>query len=85
MRLIDADAMQEMIARLKNDDKTSEMQKAVLALFANMVEETATVEQAVIPVRCAECRDLKGGYCVGFGADGYCSDGEPDRKGRRRC
>lgn len=85
MRLIDADAMQAAIARIKAMKEATEMHKAVLDIFSKMIDETQTVEKAVVPVRCAECRDLKGGYCVGFGPNGFCSDGEEDRKGRRRC
>ena len=85
MRMIDAEAMAERIlaAKEKADDP------AFRAVFAAMLKALAaepTVEKAVVPVRCEECRDYKGGYCVGFGPDGYCSDGTPNEgRGRRRC
>lgn len=84
MRMIDAEAMAERIlaAKEKADDP------AFRAVFAAMLKALAaepTVEKAVIPVRCEECRDYKGGYCVGFGPEGYCSDGTPNEgRGRRR-
>lgn len=85
MRMIDAEAMAERIlaAKEKADDP------AFRAVFAAMLKALAaepTVEKAVVPVRCEECRDYKGGYCVGFGPEGYCSDGTPNEgRGRRRC
>lgn len=85
IRMIDADALCSRLVLARGKTKDEGLRK-VLATMIYEASIEPTVEKAVVPVRCEECRDYKGGYCVGFGPEGYCSDGRPDiGRGRRRC
>ena len=85
MRMIDADALISRLVLARGKTKDEGLRK-VLATMIYEASKEPTVEKAVVPVRCEECRDYKGGYCVGFGPEGYCSDGTPNEgRGRRRC
>ena len=77
MKLIDADALVKWlkIATVKE----SETVRQWFESFSRVLDRFPAYGDAVAVVRCKDCKWYKQ-ECVGFGADGYCSEAER-RKG----
>ena len=74
MKLIDADALIEWLKN--NTDKESETVRQWFESFVRVLKRfPAAYGDAVAVVRCKDCKWYKQ-ECVGFGADGFCSEAE---------
>lgn len=80
MRLIDAE---NAIRRLRAAEEKDEAKQKFLEMLVKYIDTEPTVEKAVLPVWCGECRDFLGGYCPGFQPDGYCSEGRKPKEAKR--
>lgn len=73
MKLINADALIEWLEN--NTDKESETVRQWFESFVRVLKRFPACGDAVAVVRCKDCKWYKQ-ECVGFGADGFCSEAE---------
>ena len=82
MKLIDADALIEWLRG--NTSGEDETVRQWFGSFERVLKRFPAFGDAVAVVRCKDCM-WYGDECVGFSANGYCSEADRKREGKGRC